>query len=79
MKELKDQFNNMQYCVVHTNCSCHCSDVCKVVSIDDQGEVLRCSSDGFIFKGVIDMWQKMVCAKPKFQKWHALQCVKGKC
>jgi hypothetical protein len=79
MKELKDQINNMQYRTTHTNWTCNCSEVCKVVSIDDQSEVFECSSNGSIFKGVSNMWQKVVCAKPKFQEWHALQCVKGKC
>jgi hypothetical protein len=32
-----------------------------------------------ILKGVIDFWQKIVYAKPKFQEWHALDCIKGKC
>jgi hypothetical protein len=31
------------------------------------------------FQGVIDFWQKIVCAKPEFQEWHALDCIKGNC
>ncbi len=72
MKELKDGFNNMRLCVTHTDYTCHYNEVCKAIAIDDQGEVLICSSNGSIFTCVIDMRQKVGCAKPKFQEWHAL-------
>jgi hypothetical protein len=32
-----------------------------------------------ILKGVTNFWQKIVYAKPEFQEWHALDCIKGKC
>jgi len=69
----------MQLCAKHTNSTCHYSEVCKVVSIDDRGDVLGCSSNGSIFTCVTNMWQKVVCTKPEFLEWHALQCVKRKC
>lgn len=30
-------------------------------------------------KCVINFWQKIVYPKPKFQKWHSLDYIKGKC
>ncbi len=30
-----------------------------------------------ILKGVTNVWQKIVCAKLEFQKWHALDYIKG--
>jgi hypothetical protein len=47
--------NNMQLCTMHIASTSHYSEVCKVVSIDDRGEVLECSSNGSIFTSVIDM------------------------
>jgi hypothetical protein len=62
----------MWLCATHTDYTCHYNEVCNAISIDDQGEVLICSSNGSIFTCVIDMRQKVGCAKPKFQEWHAL-------
>jgi hypothetical protein len=49
------------------------------MSTHDQHQRPSCLSSESILKGVIDFWQKIVCAKPNFQEWHALDCIKGKC
>ncbi len=38
-----------------------------------------CLNSKFVLKGVTIFWQKIICEKPKFLKWHALDCIKGKC
>jgi hypothetical protein len=56
MREVKDGLNNMQMHATHTDFTCNYSEVCKAISINDQGEVLGCSSNGSIFTSVINMW-----------------------
>jgi hypothetical protein len=45
----------------------------------DQHQRPSCLSSESILEGVTNFWQKIICAKPEFQKWHALDCIKGKC
>jgi hypothetical protein len=56
-----------------------CSEACNPLFTHHQPQRPSCLSSESILKGVTNFWQKIVYAKLEFQKWHALDYIKGKC
>jgi hypothetical protein len=69
LRELKDGFNNIRLCGPDEVCICECNEVCNpLIFTHDQHQTPSCLSNESILKGVIDFWQKIVCAKLEFQE-----------
>lgn len=59
--------------IVHGNHMCEC--FCDVCGLDGQ----PCKASYDLYKGIIQIWEAMVCPKGKFNEWHKCKCLFGDC
>ncbi len=53
----------------NVECECRCSFTCHHASQS------TCGVSSKVYKGIIEMWQMIICEKKEEEEWHKKQCL----